>query len=607
MKRCAFWRCRVSVLLLGAFIVVGCRGRDAMVPEPAPVPFSPPAVAAEPVRPAVVPRFVDVARESGIDFLPFNDAAAGRWLMVEVLGSGAGWIDADLDGWLDLYLTDGCRFDAWVIGDGEHRDRLYRGVGGGAFRDVSMSAGIVDDHFGQGVAVGDYDADGFPDIYLSNFGPAALFHNNGDGTFNDVTAAAGIDVVTWGTSAAFADLDRDGTLDIYACGYVDNTPDNDHPCQAPSGERTFCGPAAYDGVPDSVWRGRGDGTFVEASRTLGIVEESGRGKGLGVAIVDFDGDLIPEVYVCNDAQPNYLLVANTDGDDSIRYEDRAMAAGCAVAGDGRGEASMGVVCDDFDGDGRPDIYLTHFYLWKNTLYRNLGQLLFADASEETGIAKITHELLGFGTIPLDWDRDGRLEMFATNGHVFGSSFFPYEMPPQLLWQTDHGSFIDVSTEVGGDYFHGGWVGRAAAGADYDNDGDLDVAVTHVGAPVGLIRNDTSAPGRFLGLDLGTASRVPPIGGRVEVRCGDRRIVRPIVAGGSYLAASDPRVLVTLPAGDEPADVTIHWPSGRSDAHRLRGDTHWRVIEGQDPWVVHRPPPIRRPDHPGEKPSPGRQE
>ena len=531
--------------------------------------------------PATPPRFVDVARESGIDFTYFNDEAAGNWLIVEVMGGGAAWLDIDLDGWLDLYLTEGCRLEKSAVGDGEHRDRLYRGRGAAGFRDVSAVAAIGDDHYGQGVAVGDYDADGFPDLYLANFGPAVLLHNNGDGTFTDVTAAAGIAFAKWGTSAAFADLDHDGQLDLYACTFLDNRLGNNKACDYPQG-RGYCGPGSYVGEQDQVWVSRGDGTFVERSADLGFTETNGRGKGLAVSIVDLDDDLVPEVYVGNDMTPNYLYTRRHPQGAPARYEELATSAGCAVSDDGENEASMGIVTEDFDGDGRPDIFLAHFYQAKNTLYQNLGQLLFADVSRKTRIAATSLHNLGFGTVGLDWDRDGRMEMFVATGHVLGPSVQPYQMQPQLLWQAANGTFVDVSDDVGGAYFGGKWLGRAAAGADYDNDGDLDIAVSHNISPITLLRDDTAAPGRFLGLDLRTPSRIPPIGGRVEVSCQGRKTIRPIASGGSYLSSHDPRILVTLPPGESPADVTIHWPSGRVDRFSLEGDGYYRVLEGESP-------------------------
>lgn len=588
--------CLAMILLA---VPVACRPGSPAPSGPAKGPEAKPAprpgdgarktvVATPRPAPATPPRFVDVARESGIDFTYFNDEAAGNWLIVEVMGGGAAWLDVDLDGWLDLYLTEGCRLEKSAVGDGEHRDRLYRGRGAAGFRDVSAVAGIGDDHYGQGVAVGDYDADGFPDLYLANFGPAVLLHNNGDGTFTDVTARAGIEFAKWGTSAAFADLDHDGQLDLYACTFLDNRLGNNKACDYSQG-RGYCGPGSYVGEQDQVWVSRGDGTFVERSAELGFTETNGRGKGLAVSIVDLDDDLLPEVYVGNDMTPNYLYTRRALQGAPARYEELATSAGCAVSDDGENEASMGIVTEDFDGDGRPDIFLAHFYQAKNTLYQNLGQLLFADVSRKTRIAATSLHNLGFGTVGLDWDRDGRMEMFVATGHVLGPSVQPYQMQPQLLWQAANGTFVDVSDDVGGSYFGGKWLGRAAAGADYDNDGDLDLAVSHNISPVALLRDDTAAPGRFLGLDLRTPSRIPPIGGRVEVHCDGRKTIRPIASGGSYLSSPDPRILVTLPPGSSPADVTIHWPSRRVDRLSLEGDGYYRVLEGESPERMTPPP------------------
>ena len=238
--------------------------------------------------------------------------------------------------------------------------------------------------------------------------------------------------------------------------------------------------------------------------------------------------------------------------------------------------------EDFDGDALPDIFLTHFYRAKNTLYQNLGNLTFADVSRRTKVAATSLNNLGFGCVGLDWDRDGRMDLFVATGHVLGPNVDPYHMQPQLLHQEAGGTFSDVSDAAGGNYFSGKWLGRSAAGADYDDDGDLDIAVTHTTTPFALLRDDTGAPGRFLSLDLRTPSRIPPVGGRVEVRYGERSVVRPIVAGGSYLSTHDPRILFSLPAGDDDAEVTIHWPSGRVDSLRLAADAHWRITEGAPP-------------------------
>ena len=316
------------------------------------------------------------------------------------------------------------------------------------------------------------------------------------------------------------------------------------------------------------------------------MEPDGAGKGLAAVAVDFDHDLRPEVYVGNDMTPNLLYTAGGGaplGDsqpEASLYREIAVTAGCALSDQGENEATMGIVCDDLDDDGLPDLFLAHFHKAKNTLYRNLGGLLFADESRRTKIAATSFDNLGFGSVALDWDRNGLLDLFVTTGHVLGPNAPPEQMAPQLLRRIDRTRFADVSSEVVGSYFAGLWLGRGVAGGDYDNDGDLDIAVAHNDSPSALLANRTEAGGGFLGLELTTPSRIPPIGGRVEVVSGEIRMTRPIFAGGSYQASHDPRMLFTLEASETAAEVTIHWPSGRVDKLTLAGDRYWRVMEGQ---------------------------
>lgn len=574
-------------------VLGGCSSRkpEPAAPPPsaaaaAPAAASPAARKAAASGPAVDPKFVDVARMAGVDFTYFNDSVPERFFVPEVMGGGAAWLDYDVDGRLDLHLTNGARISDDGTGDGEHRDQLFRAVGGGRFANVTAGAGAGEDRFGQGVAVGDYDADGFPDLFLANYGPDTLLHNNGDGTFSEVSPTAGVGGDSeWGTSAAFADLDGDGLLDLYVCNFLDCTLATSKPCMWGGGPG-YCGPASYLGVQDRVYYGLGDGTFAERAVATGFEEHDGRGKGLCLVVVDLDDDLVPEVYVGNDMMPNYLYVweppASTSSGPVGRYVERGLNAGCAVSDEGANEATMGIACDDFNEDGRPDIFLLHFHKSKNTLYHNLGGLTFSDESRRTRIAATSFDNLGFGTAALDWDRDGRLEMFNATGNVLGPNTQPCEMPPQLLWRSGRETFADVSQRVAGDYFAGRWLGRGVAGADFDDDGDLDIAVCHNTSPFVLLRNDTAAPGRFLSLELATPSRIPPVGGRVEVESGPIRMVRPIASGGTYLSSHDPRLLFTLAPDAGPAHVTIHWPNGDVDRFDLAGDSFWRVMQGTAP-------------------------
>ncbi len=579
----------------------GCQGgrsteeAQAVAPEAAATPPTTLRPAPQLVA-AVKPVFDNIATESGVDFLYDRDVVDGRWMIAEVMGGGVAWIDADLDGWLDLFFTNGGPIEPGQGPPRDAPDQLFRSLGPGTdglvrFHNVTRAAGITDGGYGQGVAVGDYNADGFPDIYVTNYGENLLLHNNGDGTFENITAEAGVGDPSWGTAAFFADLNHDGQLDLYVANFIDQTPDNVKPCDY-GGDTGYCGPGTYRGIQDAVYISQGDGRFSEQSQQLGFIEPEGAGKGLAAVAVDFDHDLVPEVYVGNDMTPNLLYTSNAGGTppgtlqpEAIQYREIAVASGCALSDQGENEATMGIVCDDLDDDGLPDLFLAHFHKAKNTLYRNLGGLQFADESRRTKIAATSFDNLGFGSVALDWDRNGLLDLFVTTGHVLGPNAPPEKMAPQLLRRIDRTRFEDVSHEVSGDYFAGLWLGRGVAGGDYDNDGDLDIAVAHNDSPSALLANRTQAGGGFLGLELNTPSRLPPIGGRVEVTSGEIRMTRPVFAGGSYQASHDPRMLFTLDSGSGAAEVTIHWPSGRVEQLSLEGNRYWKIVEGQLPLAV----------------------
>jgi hypothetical protein len=555
----------------------------------APVDVEPSAF--ESPGPVTVPRFEEVASTAGIDFTYFNDEVPDRYFLPEVMGGGVAWIDFDGDRRLDLYLTNGAPLKNPDASQTEHVNRLYRNLGQGRFASVGTLAEVADGGFGQGCAVGDFDADGFADLYVTNYGRNLLLRNNGDGTFSDATEAAGVGDSRWGTSALWLDLNHDQQLDLYVVNYLNVSWENYQVCEL-GGIPCYCGPGQYEGEPDCVYLSQGDGTFVESAQALGMVGADG--KGLAVAAVDFDGDLRPEIYVANDMAANYLF---TRGDSreigsptSPEYRDVAVRAGCAVSDNGQNEASMGVACADFDGDGLVDIFLTHFHAQKNTLYRNLGSLLFQDDSRRTRIAATSYQTLGFGTVSFDYNLDGSLDLFVANGHVLGPRQSPHAMRPQLLANDGLGRFTDVSDQAGS-YFDRPCLGRGAAGADFDNDGDLDLAVSHLDRRVALLRNDTPRTrsgskdeAGFLGLSLETRNRIPPVGGRVVVRQGGRSWWRPIVAGGSYLSSGDSRLLLAVDAQPATADVEVHWPTGQVDRlEKLHINRYWRIQEGAAPW------------------------
>jgi enediyne biosynthesis protein E4 len=532
-------------------------------------------------------QFPNVAATSGIDFTYYNDEVPGRFFLPEIMGGGAAWADFDNDGRWDVYFTNGCPAKEAPADGSPYHGRLYRNLGRGQFTDVLDNAQPNPAiRFGQGCAAGDFNADGFVDLYLSNYGPNVLLMNNGDGTFSDISVEAGVDDALWSSSALWHDLDDDGQLDLLSINYLDVTFANLQSCRF-NGKPGYCGPGDYQPQPDRAYLNQGDGSFVDAAAALGLLAAAG--KGLAVTALDLDGDLQAEIYVANDMMPNFLYTRSRpaylpqeQNTGDAPYREVAGLAGCAVSDIGLNEASMGIACGDFDRDGLTDIFLSHFYQQKNTLYRNLGKLLFKDDSRRSRIAATSFEFLGFGTVTSDFDRDGALDLFIANGHVLGPLVEPNVMRPQLLHNDGQGRFNDFS-ELAGPYFHDLWLGRGVSSSDYDNDGDLDLVVTHLHRPVALLRNDTPATGHFLGLDLRTAERVPPVGGHVVVKAGEQQWNVPIAAGGSYLATHDARLLFAVPGDVAHVDLEIHWPTGQVDLRpQIAVDRYWRVYAEREP-------------------------
>lgn len=519
--------------------------------------------------PHLPPRFVDCADAVGLHFSYYNDEVKDRFFLPEVMGGGVAWLDYDGDGVLDLYAVDGCQLRPPEGQAGHYRNRLFRGHRGPEgyfFRDVTGSVGAAADRqFGHGCAVGDFNSDGFPDLYVTNYRSAVLLRNNGDGTFDDVTEEAGVRNPFWGMSSVWVDLNDDQYLDLYVVNYLDVNFENLQVCSF-RGKPGYCGPGEYQGQPDRVFVNLGNGQFLEQSEELGLVGPNG--KGLVVAALDLDQDGRAEIYVGNDMTANFLFTRSRPSfavqpSEERLYWEVANPAGCAVSDTGLNEATMGIAAADYNRDGLPDIFLSHFYQQKNTLYTNLGGLLFKDDSRRTRIAATSYDFLGFGTVALDYDRDGAMDIFVANGHVLGPYYEPCEMTPQLLRNDGTGRFDDISHEAG-PYFQEKLLGRGVAGADFDQDGDLDIAISHLHRPLALLRNDNEA-GHFLGFSLWQPNRIPPVGARVEIVQNGKKWVVPYVAGGSYLSSNDTRILVSLPDAS-PADVTVYWPHGAVNIH-----------------------------------------
>jgi hypothetical protein len=454
------------------------------------------------------------------------------------------------------------------------------------FEDVTTKAGLTKGGWGVGASAADYDNDGFVDLYLTNLGPDVLYRNRGDGTFADVTEKAGIRAPGWSSSAAFGDFDRDGHLDLYVASYLDVGPDKLPEGRAGGtcaylGVPVLCGPRGLPGARDLYFHSNGDGTFTEASEASGAFDKEAY-FGLGVVASDVDGDGDLDLYVGNDATPNYLFVNRGDG----RFDERGFASGTAVSGDGNEQASMGVDAADYDNDGRPDLFAAHFASDYSTLYRNLGDLLFEDVTARARIKEPGWALVKWGAGFLDLDQDGWKDVVHANGHVYphlrwASGKETYEQPALSVYlNARDGTFRDVSAEAGPGATRP-VLGRGTAFADLDNDGDLDVVVACLDGPPVVLRNDTPG-GHWLQLRaVGRKSNRDGIGARVTVRTGDLTQVREVKRTLSIYSASDPRAHFGLGAAAKADLVRVEWPSGKVDEWKdVPADRHYRVDEAE---------------------------
>lgn len=505
--------------------------------------------------------FVDVAKASGITFVHDNAASAEKYL-IETMGSGCAWIDYDQDGLLDLYLVNSATTRVYKP---QHplRSALYRNNGDGTFTDVTQRAGVAAEGlFGMGVAVGDYDNDGFPDLLVLGYNRCILYHNNGDGTFTDVTERAGVaNRGRWASSAAWFDYDHDGRLDLLIANYVDWAPERNFYCgdQGP-GMRSYCHPDDYHPQPPTLFHNNGDGTFTDVSKSSGIGAK--RGNGLGVVTFDFDGDGWQDVFISNDSMPNFLFRNKHDG----TFEEVAYLQGVAVSGDGESEAGMGVDAADLTGNARMDLVVTHLDMQLARLYRNLGANGFEDATLSSKIGYATYHTSGFGTRFFDYDNDGARDLFIANGHVL-DNIERYHAEtryaePKLMFRNDgHGMFENVSDQLGSD-FRLPRVSRGAAVGDFDNDGDLDILVNNSGQAPQLFRNDGGNANHWIQILLiGTASNRDGVGARAKITAGNLVQYDERKGGMSYQSAQDPRLHFGLGQRTAVDAIEILWPSG----------------------------------------------
>jgi len=503
-------------------------------------------------------QFVEVARDSGVDFV-HECGASSKKLLVETFASGVAWLDYDNDGWLDLYFQNGANLSKGLPSPG---NALYRNTGKGTFVDVSVEAGVKGNGgYATGVAIGDYDNDGFLDIFVNYYGPNLLYQNKGDGTFRDVTVAAGVGGgKLYGSSAGFLDYDRDGDLDLYVSNSFDFEVEEDLYCGfKQEGWRMYCHPSHFDGVPDLLYRNNGDGTFTDVSSEAGITNPGG--KGLGITFGDFDGDGFPDIYVGNDGVRNSLFRNNGDG----TFEDLSYSAGVGFDANGKPDATMGTTAGDFDGDGFLDLYMTHFSEELNALYRNQGNLEFEILSDRWDLGT-SFSKLAFGTGFLDFDNDGDLDIYASCGHVVDNVelYSPHIESQQsdLLYENRKGAFRDVSASSG-PAFEIKHFGRGAAIGDYDNDGDLDIVVNNFGQPAMLFRNDGGNRNHWIMIQAqGKKSNRFGFGTRIQIRTGKHTQLKEVNNAGSYLSSHDFRVHFGLGDARRVDRIEVLWPSGQ---------------------------------------------
>jgi len=496
--------------------------------------------------------------------------------MTEIMGSGAALFDYDRDGDLDVYLVQSA---------GEQGNRLFRNElvpsGKLRFTDVTTQSAAGLKAYGMGVAAGDYDNDGFPDLYVTNFGHNVLLHNNGNGTFTDVTAQAGVDDDRWSTSAAFVDYDRDGRLDLFVLNYLDFTLQGNKRCFAPTGEPDYCTPSMYKPVTARLFHNEGGGRFKDVTVAAGIA--AARGPGLGIACADFNADGWPDCYVANDGMANLLWLNQGNG----AFREAALERGAAYAEDGAARAGMGVTAGDFDNDGDDDILVTNLRREGATLYRNDGKGNFFDASLQFGLGPLTFPFTGFGVEWFDYDHDTWLDLFIANGAVTRLESqrgqpHPFRERNLLLRNEGEGKrFRDLSAEAG-PALAPEEVSRSVAFGDIDNDGDLDVLVTNNNGPVRLLLNEATHGRPWLELELeGVKCNRMALGARVALhRTGQRPLWRRVHTDSSYLCANDPRVHFGLPDAAGLERVVVRWPDGSREAWPVaRPNTLLRLRQG----------------------------
>lgn len=534
----------------------------------------------------VLPQFRDVTAEVGVLFTR-NDDMQGQHRLMEANGGGVALWDFDGDGWLDMFFTNGCHLPLLPHANSP-TDELFRNTGTGRYEKVTAQAGINHVGYHQGCAVGDYDNDGFDDLYVSAYGENKLWHNCGDGTFHDVTKTADCDSSLWSTSCAFGDLNNDGLLDLFVVNYVDANDNPPRLCPHPGSPDGYvqCSPTLFPASPDKLFINNGEGGFRDVTSDVGVAGIDG--KGLGIVLFDFNLDRKLDVFIANDGMPNFLYVNETEAGSPApatpKFVERGLELGVALSSDGRARAGMGIACGDYDQDGWHDLLVTNFFAEPNTLFRNIRGTTFEESTDAAKLRVPSHNVLGFGTEFLDFDNDGKLDLFVANGHVDDLSWNnPHEhfrMPPQFFRNEGNGVFLDVSA-WSGSYFEASWLGRGTAQGDWDRDGDIDLVVSHKLDPSAILRNDSISPAHSIVLKLigRDSSNRSAIGSRCVISQSGRKLTRQVIGGGSFQSASSSEQHFGLGRTEGPAQLEITWPSGAIESFEQIHLGRWVIVEG----------------------------